>query len=288
MTATPPPIFSDGTTPGENDIVIALMGMTGSGKSSLISLCTDQEIEVGHNLTSCTQNVETYVFHHPMLRSGRVYLVDTPGFDDTNRMDTEILRTLGAWLTATYSSGVQLSGIIYCHRINQTRMQGSAMKNIQLFRSLCGDDALRKVILVTTMWDIESRDIAEKREKELKETAKYWGRMVAKGSQVLRHHNTQQSALALIETFIKDESKVVLGIQKEMVNDQKPLDMTEVGKDVKGMLEAQNARLRSVIQNLESELREALRTKDEELAEVMRQLRLEHKQDLQQVSLSHC
>ncbi len=115
-----------------------------------------------------------------MLRSGRVYLVDTPGFDDTNRMDTEILRTLGAWLTATYSSGVQLSGIIYCHRINQTRMQGSAMKNIQLFRSLCGDDALRKVILVTTMWDIESRDIAEKREKELKETAKYWGRMVAK------------------------------------------------------------------------------------------------------------
>lgn len=59
-------------------------------------------------------------------------------------------------------------------------MQGSAMENIQLFRSLCGDDALSKVVLVTTMWDIENRDVAERREKELKETTKYWGNMIAK------------------------------------------------------------------------------------------------------------
>ncbi|KAI0490986.1 hypothetical protein F4859DRAFT_460000 [Xylaria cf. heliscus] len=259
------------------------MGTTGSGKSSLINLCTDQEIEIGHDLKSCTQDVKAYTIRHPTLRSGRVYLVDTPGFDDTNRNDTEILRTLGAWLTATYSSGVQLSGIIYCHQINQTRMQGSALKNIQVFRSLCGDDALSKVVLVTTMWDKEKLETAEKREKELKETAKYWGGMVAKGSKVLRHNNTQQSAFALIETFIKDDSKIVLGIQKEMVNDQKPLDKTEAGKDVKVMLEEQNVSLRVEIQNFESQLKEALRKKDEELAEVMKELRLEHKQALQQV-----
>ncbi|KAI1163169.1 P-loop containing nucleoside triphosphate hydrolase protein [Nemania serpens] len=261
------------------------MGMTGSGKSSIINLCTDQDIEIGHELGSCTQDVETYVFHYPTLRSGRVYLVDTPGFDDTNRKDTEVLRTLGAWLTATYSGGIKLSGIIYCHRINQTRMQGSAIKNIQLLRSLCGDDALSKVVLVTTMWDIENRDIAERREKELKDTTKYRGNMIAKGSLVLRHYNTQQSALALVDTFVKDNAKVVLGIQKEMVNGQKPLDKTEAGHDIKGMLDEQNASLRSEIHTVESDLREALRAKDEELAEVMRELRLEHKQALQQVSL---
>lgn len=59
-------------------------------------------------------------------------------------------------------------------------MQGSAIKNIQLLRSLCGDDALSKVVLVTTMWDIENRDIAERREKELKDTTKYRGNMIAK------------------------------------------------------------------------------------------------------------
>lgn len=64
------PVFSDGSTPGlvvpcmpiylsltdvcrENDIVIALMGMTGSGKSSIISLCTNQDIKIGHELVSC-------------------------------------------------------------------------------------------------------------------------------------------------------------------------------------------------------------------------------------------
>ncbi|KAJ2998470.1 hypothetical protein NUW58_g305 [Xylaria curta] len=284
MVKKPALMFSDGTTPGENDIVIALMGMTGSGKSSLIGLCTDQEIEIGHDLKSCTRDVETYIFHHPTLRAGRVYLVDTPGFDDTNRKDTEILRTLGAWLTATYTSGIKLSGIIYCHRINQTRMQGSALKNIQLFRSLCGDDALSKVVLVTTMWDIETFDIAEKREKELRETNKYWGGAdEAKGSRVLRHYNTQHSAFALIETFIKDDSKIVLSIQKEMVDNQKSLDKTKAGKDIQDMLEEQNASLRTEIQNVKSELREALRAKDEELAEVMRELRLEHEKTLQQV-----
>ncbi|KAI0968511.1 P-loop containing nucleoside triphosphate hydrolase protein [Xylaria arbuscula] len=284
MVTTPPLVLPDGMTPTENDIVIAVMGMTGSGKSSLISLCVDQEVAIGHDLKSCTQDIETYVFHHPALQSGRVYLVDTPGFDDTHRKDTEILRTLGTWLTSTYISGVKLSGIIYCHRINQTRMQGSALKNIQMFRSLCGDDALRKVVLVTTMWDIENLDTAVKREKELKETTQYWGGMVAKGSQVLRHDNTRRSALSSIGNFIKDGSKIVLDIQKEMVGGQKSLDKTEVGKNVKIMLEEQNASLKTDIKNLESELRVALRTKDEELAEIITQLRLEHKEALQQTT----
>jgi putative ribosome biogenesis GTPase RsgA len=37
----------------EEDIVIALMGMTGAGKSSLISLCTGKEVKIGHSLESC-------------------------------------------------------------------------------------------------------------------------------------------------------------------------------------------------------------------------------------------
>lgn len=133
------------------------------------------------------------------------------------------------------------------------------------------------------MWDIEKRDIAERREKELKETTKYWGNMITKGSRVLRHDNMQQSALALVDSFVKEDSKIILGIQKEMVNDQKPLDKTEAGQDIKSMLDEQHASLRTEIHTVESDLREALRAKDEELAQVMSELRLEHKQALQQV-----
>ncbi|KAI1420350.1 P-loop containing nucleoside triphosphate hydrolase protein [Xylaria sp. FL1777] len=262
------------------------MGMTGSGKSSLISLCTDQVIEIGHDLQSCTQDVRTYAFRHPKLRSGRVYLVDTPGFDDRNKSDTEVLRTLAAWLAATYSRGVKLSGIVYLHRINQTRMQGSALKNIALFRSLCGDNALKKIVLATTMWDITENEVAESREKQLKETSKYWGGMVAKGSQVFRHDNTQKSAFALIEIFMKEESKIVLNIQNEMVHDHKPLDKTEAGNNIKTMLNEQEAKLEKEIQNLKSEFKEALIKKDEEIAEILRESSREQEELLQQVGIN--
>ncbi|RWA08083.1 hypothetical protein EKO27_g7037 [Xylaria grammica] len=273
----------NGNIPNANDIVVALMGMTGSGKSSLVSLCTNEDVEIGHDLQACTQDVRTYSFHHPKLRSGRVYLVDTPGFDDTNKSDTEVLRTLATWLTATYSNGVKLSGIIYLHRINQPRMQGSAMKNISLFRFLCGDDALKKVILVTTMWDITENDIAESREKQLRDIPKYWGGMIAKGSQVKRHNNTQRSALALFETFMKGDPKIVLNIQSEMVDGNKPLQGTAAANDIKETLAEQSAQLKREIQDFEVEVREALRQRDETLAEVMRELRLERQQDLQQI-----
>ncbi|KAI0859104.1 P-loop containing nucleoside triphosphate hydrolase protein [Xylaria cubensis] len=278
-------MFSNGETPNANDIVIALMGMTGSGKSSFISLCTDQEVEIGHDLQSCTQDIRTYTFCHPKLPSGRVYLVDTPGFDDINRSDTEVLRALAAWLTATYSGGIKLSGVLYLHRINQTRMQRSALKNIGLFRSLCGDDALKKVVLVTTMWDITEHNVAESRERQLKETKEYWGSMVAKGSQVIRHDNTRQSACTLVEIFMKGDTKIVLSIQSEMVDNHKPLERTEVGNDIKELLAEQNAKLRRDIRHVEDELREALRKKDEEFAEVMNEVRLEHQQALREVSI---
>jgi hypothetical protein len=109
-----------------------------------------------------------------------VFLVDTPGFDDDKRPDSEILRALTAWLSAAASQKIHLSGILYLHRINQPRLQGSAKKNIRQFEKLCGDGALGKVILVTTMWDVEEHDVAIERERQLRETKEFWGYMIDK------------------------------------------------------------------------------------------------------------
>jgi hypothetical protein len=37
----------------KNDIIIAVMGVTGAGKSTFISLLSDEKIEIGHGLKSC-------------------------------------------------------------------------------------------------------------------------------------------------------------------------------------------------------------------------------------------
>lgn len=39
--------------PDNEDIYIAVMGVTGAGKSTFISHCTEAEVPVGHNLESC-------------------------------------------------------------------------------------------------------------------------------------------------------------------------------------------------------------------------------------------
>ncbi|OTA75563.1 hypothetical protein M434DRAFT_39029 [Hypoxylon sp. CO27-5] len=281
-------IFTNGEVPQQDDLVIALMGTTGCGKSTFIKLCTGRDIAIGHNLESCTEDVQTYSFTHPNYPAFRIFLVDTPGFDDTNRSDSEILRTLAAWLTASFLNGIKLSGIIYLHRINQPRMQGSARRNVKLFEDLCGDNALKNVILVTTMWDILGTDegLAEEREKQLRSKREYWGYMVDKGSEIFRHNNSEQSALKVIEHIVKKNSRVVLNVQNEMVNGCQPLNKTTVGRGVQELLAEQNAKFSVELRTIQSDLAQALREQNEEMVEIMRELREEHTRNIQEVRKS--
>lgn len=93
-----------------------------------------------------------------------MYLIDTPGFDDTHRTDTAVLGEIADWLAESYSHAVKLSGVIYLHRNTDTRVGGSGMKNLRMFRKLCGAANLRNVVLATTMWTDCKPDYGERRE----------------------------------------------------------------------------------------------------------------------------
>ncbi|TKA64677.1 hypothetical protein B0A49_13161 [Cryomyces minteri] len=125
-----------GMMPRPSDIFIAVMGVTGAGKSSFISLCSKNPIKVGHDLEACTAVVDVYAVE--WTESATVFLIETPGFDDTNRSDTEVLREIATLLTISYSHDVRSYGIIYFDRISDIRMQGSAKKNLLMFKKLCG------------------------------------------------------------------------------------------------------------------------------------------------------
>ena len=51
------------------------------------------------SLKSCTAEVE--VADEFILDGRRVFLIDTPGFDDTNASDAEILEKIAAFLAVT-------------------------------------------------------------------------------------------------------------------------------------------------------------------------------------------
>ena len=95
----------------------SIMGATGSGKSSVGSVClaimtrnspdrlqfinkaSGSHLVVGKGLESRTAEVVLAdVFN---LDGRRVLLIDSPGFDDTTQSDTEILKLIAAFLTTS-------------------------------------------------------------------------------------------------------------------------------------------------------------------------------------------
>ncbi|KAF4965619.1 hypothetical protein FSARC_6606 [Fusarium sarcochroum] len=259
-----------GFLPQPTDIFIAVMGMTGSGKSTFISLCTGQDVPVGHNLQACTQQVTVYKCL--WSSSADIYLFDTPGFDDTNRSDTEVLIEIASCLTKIYEDNFKLSGILYLHRITDRRIGGSAKRNLFMFRKLCGKDGLNNVLLVTTMWEDEQPEKGESREAELVATDGFWGALVAEGAEIKRHDNTRASAMALLKIIAK-KNRVAISIQKEMVSEHKNLNETEAGMGLNSEILLTEARVKKEMEMALEMEREARRLHDEESAEEQRQYR---------------
>ncbi|KAM0452516.1 hypothetical protein ACHAPV_009551 [Trichoderma viride] len=253
-----------------DDVVIAVMGVTGAGKSTFISLFA-KDAEIGHGLQSCTSNVS---IHAATVKDQKCYLVDTPGFDDTNRPDAEILREVANWLNISHEAKVQLAGIIYLHRISDNRLGGAAMKNLRMFKRLCGKDSLPCVVLGTTMWNKSNLLLDENREKELLDRPDFWADMVNQGSQVFRHDNGEESATTIMEYILGKRHRVTLDIQKEMASG-KTLDETGAGREVQTDMMALTKKHEQELNTLRQELQEAKDTQDSSAIAEINHLRTE-------------
>jgi hypothetical protein len=188
--------------------------------------------------------------YNPSLR---VHLIDTPGFNDTYLSDTEVLRTLASWLSQSFKSGIRLSGIIYMHRISDIGFRGSAMKNLIMFKKLCGESAYPSVALTTSMWNMVSEEDGIKREQKLQDEPDYWGSMIMKGSRVFRYLNTYQSALEVVGYIVSRHSSVVLDIQDELVHKLYDFHETSAAQQLDGGLLARRKRYEMQYKGLKEE-----------------------------------
>lgn len=199
-----------------------------------------------------------------------VYLVDTPGFDDTNRKDTDILKEIASWLTETYQKEIKLRGILYLHRISDNRLGGCAHKNLVMFKRLCGEDGIKSVTFVTTHWEEVNYQEGELREKRLQTTKDFWGFFVERGAQVNRHYNNPDSALDIVKKFVpgwaeRPPEEVKLAIQTEMVDSGKDLDQTAAGQELQGEMEKERERMHREMEERDREMREAFAARNREM-----------------------
>ncbi|KAF5384433.1 hypothetical protein D9615_003461 [Tricholomella constricta] len=222
--------------PRETDIIIPIMGPTGSGKSTFINTLIGQVVaSVGHDVESHTAHIQYFAFTHPNYPNRRIVVLDTPGFDDTNVDDHEILRRVAVWLARSYEDGMRLAGVIYLHEITQARMLGTARTNLDMFYKMCGKDAIKNVIIATTKWSDVPNEVGERREGQLQE--EHMKFMLELGSSMHRFDNTQRSARHIVNSILTKEAVDVIHIQRELVEIDNILAETDAGRTLRYTLQ---------------------------------------------------
>ncbi|KAL4245287.1 P-loop containing nucleoside triphosphate hydrolase [Abortiporus biennis] len=229
-----------------NDVVIAVMGATGTGKSTFINLVSGANFATGNGLISCTDQVS---YSKPFEVAGRrVVLIDTPGFDDSTLSDTDMLKMVALHLSMTYEQGFKLNGLIYMHRITDFKMGGISRRNFNMFRKLCGDDTLQNVLIVTTMWGLVDKEMGEARERELMSDERLMKPVIDKGARM---------------------------IQKEIIDEKKDISETAAGVELDRELAALAKKHRDELVSIQKDMEQALKEKDEETRKELEEYRKE-------------
>ncbi|KAM3511446.1 hypothetical protein MY11210_004938 [Beauveria gryllotalpidicola] len=194
----------------------------------------------------------------------RIFMIDTPGFNDTTRSDTEVLGTLAAYLGASYANGVRINGVIILHPITDNRMSGSGKRTVDIIRAICGFTTYDNVAIATTKWPATpsptEAGILESREAELKFNEDFFGDLVSGGAEMFRYSQARAgycdievaSAQDIVSHLIQQSdihTTPVLQLQREIVDQNLAISHTTAGEMV-------NTELASARRAHERELRQ--------------------------------
>ncbi|KAJ6032523.1 hypothetical protein N7540_003255 [Penicillium herquei] len=214
----------------------------------------------------------------------RVYLLDTPGFNDTKRSDIDTLGILAAYLGASYLNGVRIHGIIIMQPLNVNRMSGSAVRNINMIIAMCGFQTYRNVAIVTTMWpnsaDSLERAAAERREEEIIKDESFFGSLVKQGAIEFRYNqngqrdvDNEKNSAQKVVTYLLDQADFhppeILQLQREVLDEKKRLGETTAGIIVAQELYEVRKGYTVQIQGLKAEFQDQLTKKDAHYIEII-------------------
>jgi hypothetical protein len=194
----------------------------------------------------------------------KVVLIDTPGFDDDNRSDVQILEDIAKWMAEQgYLRTHQLDGIILLHPITVHRVGGTERKRTKLLQTILGENAYKRIIIATTMWeqlnsDVDMKERLDGREKDL------WHELVSRGARIRQHANNCESAHKIIQEIINRSErygKLEPLLQVELSRNPLLVETT-AGRTVKDQLMVDIKRTKELLKDHEQKKPERAQKKD--------------------------
>lgn len=163
-------------------------------------------------------------------------------------------------MRASFRSNITLHGVVYAHRISDIRVGGLAKEDFHVFRKICGNDGLKNVVIMTTMWRNVSEEVGNTRAQELAELDGFFKPALAKGARLVHHRDdTVDSARAIIRSILDNHPRP-LEIQAEMVQGEKSIGQTAAGQEI-------DRRIAAIVAEYEGRLKEQYEAADRALKE---------------------
>lgn len=110
-------------------------------------------------------------------------------------------------------------------------MGGTAVRDIQMFQQLVGDDAARNVVILTTKWELIEPDLGDSREVELQNDPLFFQPLLDLHASMIRYtvQGNSDIALGVIKSMVEKNRPVTLQIQWEMVEAGRAVSETAAG-----------------------------------------------------------
>lgn len=185
-----------------------------------------------------------------------VHLIDSPGFDDTELNDSDILTQIAAYLQFLTVGKLHLTGLLYFYNVSHVRAGKSAVRNIRTFRRLVGDANMNNVVLVTTRWDLakdEKEEVLQRRVGELESEDGFWGGMMQLGARHEKLKDVERDGKIILESLVGKET-VEVQLQSELREGRRLADTAAgqiVNEEVKKLQRAHEKEMASLLKDLE-------------------------------------
>lgn len=199
-----------------------------------------------------------------MLDGRTVWLIDTPGFDDSHVSDIDRLQEVSLYLTDLYKAKVNLTAIIYLQDIRVERIGGVALKNIRILESLTGLDNFKAVIVATDFWTNPVGQRMEEHETALINDDYFFGPMIRNGARYRRLPDwysspDQAECLSLLSEAVTGRRPIrKMQIQRELVDQGLSFGGTMAGQVVLAEIQRAQEQNFDKIRDLETKLSESL------------------------------